>query len=146
MRSAYWTELAWRATTLPVKMTRPSLPKRSILSASMVRGWLRSSFALAPARAGAWPPAGAAARGGGPAGGGRAGAGGRWGAGSRPPPGERRAHPALERGDLVAHPHVERGAVHDGAFARQADRRVRPDPALLAPPAQHARLQAHAVT
>ena len=39
MRSAYWTELFWRATTLPVNTTRLSLPNRSILSESTVSGW-----------------------------------------------------------------------------------------------------------
>ena len=63
MRSAYCTELFWRATTLPVKTTSPSLPKRSILSASTVTGCVRSSlvcFRLTPGsavRGGAWAAA-----------------------------------------------------------------------------------------
>ena len=38
IRSAYWTELSRRATTLPLKMTRFSLPNRSIRSESTVSG------------------------------------------------------------------------------------------------------------
>src|SRR5205809_221498 len=50
-RSAYWTALFWRATTLPLKMTRPCLPKRSILSASTVSGCCESIFRDPPAGA-----------------------------------------------------------------------------------------------
>ena len=38
MRSAYCTELFCRATTLPVKITRLSLPNRSMRSESTVTG------------------------------------------------------------------------------------------------------------
>src|SRR5205823_14236329 len=59
MRSAYWTLLFWRATTLPVKMTRLSLPNRSILSESTVTGWLLPPFGPLAPGAGAAGAAGA---------------------------------------------------------------------------------------
>src|SRR5919201_2049696 len=67
MRSAYCTELFCRATTLPVKTTSPSLPQRSILSASTGTGCERSSL-LCVLRVLAGPAIAVPALGGGPLG------------------------------------------------------------------------------
>src|SRR6185436_18587769 len=62
MRSAYWVELFWLATTLPVKTTSPSFCRFSSWSASTVTGALRLS-GLTPVL-GAGDGAAAAGRGG----------------------------------------------------------------------------------
>src|SRR5437016_13145884 len=120
-------------------MTRLSLPNRSIRSASTVRGWLRSSFALAPPAEGAWAGTSAGVA--------RPRARARWpvrawpGTSSPRVPRERGAHAPGHRRPLVPHAHVERGPVHHRAVAGEADGRVGPEPPLGALPPEHARLE-----
>src|SRR5439155_17932105 len=59
---------------------------------------------------------------------------------------EDRVYASGHRRVLLGHSHLERRAVGDCAAAREPHRRVGPEPFLGALPAEHARLQAHAVT